>query len=451
MNLGVSCELKWKLLLVCPSERTVCSCQLLILKLYLAGGGWSWRDLLVQMEACNLPSVAENFCGEVFFSKKYIKFCWEKQVLSDLMMFTVGKTQFTQLFKEFARKLHCLHIVHRELKKENKTNTIRNTDCGPVHNLKSNKTLFCNWAIFPSEFAVVKPAVVWTSGCSAGFRVTAGRWGWENTRDVLVRSSRHKSSDLVFLFCHRYLVVLGESQKAVVRSLKTSYIHAFKCPFLISQGCQGHLCKGGGPGAVGGSKVGMAWSSPIPKRPGEGSRAALVMMTKVSQTLWPKILSSGLAEGASRQEGDGSGWEGPADPCSARLTTWLLDSVWGEFRRWFCLYPRQHKTPVSACCALSAARAGQLGADQTPSVVPLPRASGFGLQRVGEQLAICEHGFIQWQFCTKISRVFMFLIAQQYLELLLDIWFITRSSFCVCPVLKNPPKFSWGTSLFPFG
>lgn len=58
---------------------------------------------------------------------------------------------------------------------------------------------------------------------------------------------------------------------------------------------------------MGGSKVGMAQSSPIPKRPGEGSRAALVMITKVSQTLWPKILSSGLAEGASRQEGDGSG------------------------------------------------------------------------------------------------------------------------------------------------
>lgn len=64
-------------------------------------------------------------------------------MLSDLMMFTVGKTEFTQLFKEFARKLHCLHIVHRELKKENKTNTIKNTDCGPVHNLNQIK-LFCN-------------------------------------------------------------------------------------------------------------------------------------------------------------------------------------------------------------------------------------------------------------------------------------------------------------------
>lgn len=79
------------------------------------------------------------------------------------MMFTVGKTQFTQLFKEFANYTvftHHAQRTHTEKRGGGGGSTIKYTDHVPIHNLKSNETLFCNRVIIPSEFAAVKPAVV---------------------------------------------------------------------------------------------------------------------------------------------------------------------------------------------------------------------------------------------------------------------------------------------------
>ena len=141
------------------------------------------------------------------------------------MMFTVGKTQFTQLFKEFANYTVFTHhaCTENSYRKKKGKSAIKYTDHVPIHSLKSNETLFCNRVIIPSEFAAVKPAVVlniWQLCRLRGdSRKSRELRGGEGRRHVLELGTKK----LAFGFPVRpqvSLVALGESLKGVNETSK---------------------------------------------------------------------------------------------------------------------------------------------------------------------------------------------------------------------------------------
>lgn len=84
------------------------------------------------------------------------------------------------------------HATHTKKKKYNQTQTV----C--IHSLKSNETLYCNWAIIPAGW--LWWSLLWFEHLAA---LQGDIWKLQAGQEGCVSISRLKSSDLVFLLCHR--------------------------------------------------------------------------------------------------------------------------------------------------------------------------------------------------------------------------------------------------------
>lgn len=86
------------------------------------------------------------------------------------------------------------HATHTKKKKVQS-----NTDCACIHSLKSNETLYCNWAIIPAGW--LWWSLLWFEHLAA---LQGDIWKLQaGGQEGCVSISRLKSSDLVFLFCHK--------------------------------------------------------------------------------------------------------------------------------------------------------------------------------------------------------------------------------------------------------